>query len=151
MHWQQSGVPCFHAIALNRYYNKGGFSKKDFYYFCHRDKLIEMFEDSDSYNSVFPSDGDLLTLIHKRKPIHCVIPSIMAIDEENERSIISSKRIRSKGESKNTSTNTYRKSAKVTCGTCGREISQRTSHPPSACIKYSKKMLATEPFVTKLY
>jgi len=145
MHWQQSGVPCFHAIKLHKFMKRGNFTKDDFYPWCYSQQLIDMFNEcEEEFSTTFPTK-DLVESIFDRdistnSSIHILYPTIVEIPPEdmNSHSNVSSKRIRSVGEKLNGTV--FHLTKKRKCLICGKEISIYTRHPPSACEKVFNKI-----------
>lgn len=155
-HYQQSGVPCYHAIALMReigHIKKRNvhFNKNHFYDFCYNDRLQEMFTYRHNPNSINTHNSSVGT----NSPFGLVFPTAESVEsvvksygdgykgvlpvvkciEKNDKSITSSSRYASRGESvKGKKVVTLKK--RITCHTCKKIISIRTRHPPSACLKH---------------
>ena len=158
-HYVQSGVPCYHFIALFRFLNKN-INKSYFYEFCHMDNLKAMFEKSiittednqtfDTFTTLMPTMEDLDKLLDNNDNFskYKLLPTVVAIDA-NDKSCISSKRYLSRGETKK-GKGVYNSTSRRKCSICSKIISKKTKHPSSACAKYYKRIFMKELQVTSL-
>jgi len=131
-HYQESGVPCYHAIAFIRYL-KISISKRHFYDFCFDYNLKDMFKDMNIYTTIYPSEDSIQKLISELDEDEYLIPLLAEVDEADI-SLKIGKRFPSAGENPNKSgvfkiTN----KGKKTCLLCGKITSIKTVHPQSAC------------------
>jgi len=151
-HWQQSGVPCFHAIIVNRFMKICKFTVDDFYPWCHNQRLKDMFTSGgDSFNTVFPTEDDLFKIVNDESlgNLHKMIPVLVTIFEDNKNnSLVSSKRYASQGEKSHNGV--YKTTKTRVCPICGVKFSSKSRHPTSACRKNLKDKKMIEPLITPL-
>lgn len=157
--YQQTGIPCIHAIALIRHL-KVPMRKQYFYEFCFVENLEKMFESGkvlrissnlignsvyiNKFATVLPNDEQIEKIImeDETEGKHKLIPSIIALDKFDT-TTSSAKRIRSSGE--HVSSSTQKIGKRRVCSICNKNISKKTKHGPNACIKYYKLMHDGEP------
>lgn len=65
LHYQQSGVPCYHAIALIRF-QELTMTSSFFHDFCFDTILKEMFKDLSIYSPSWPSENNVQMLIDEQ-------------------------------------------------------------------------------------
>lgn len=134
-HWEQSGVPCYHAIKLQRVL-KRNFCKDDFYNFCHSDGLLLMFN---NMFVEFPSYDAIVNCLISTDPFKCqIVPRIISIADNDYKLCSSSKRMASTGEKFN-SRSMFTGKARKLCVTCKTWLHCRTKHPSSACLRNCKR------------
>jgi hypothetical protein len=140
--WSQKGHPCREAWAVIRCLNRH--TTSDFYttrYF-HRSLLAANFQnffgDVPSLIGKLPSDNEICDYSAGHSARR-VLPPIV----QDATTPITSKRIRSVGESGTTSaisSKNLKKKTKRPCLACGRVLSENTKHPTTACIAWHNKM-----------
>jgi hypothetical protein len=139
-HWEQSGVPCLHAVLLfHRVYPSQPMPAKYFYEWCHIDRLKSMFT-TDDYMINIPDVDAVASLVYANADRYKLYPLIISDDTSSK----SSKRIRSTGEGSSSggqSKASLGRKQKRPCDGCGKLISGNTlvngKHKLSACVKYA--------------
>jgi len=97
-HYQQSGVPCFHAIAMLRCLGII-LDNSYFYDFCLNINLALMFEKKHLYTTVFPDENTIYQLMKSDQYINIdnLIPLLQEVSDDNT-GLTTSKRYTSVGE-----------------------------------------------------
>jgi hypothetical protein len=127
-HWEQSGVPCLHAIAYMHSAQMQAY-KSYFYEWCWLSKLRGLMEDVEMLP---PDETEVAARAASDRARYRLLPLINADATSSK----SNKRIASNGDGKEGGGVPYSqvgKMKKVVCRDCGKYISPRTDHLPEAC------------------
>lgn len=138
-HWQQSGVPCYHAIALAKIFPNFNFGKEHFYSFCHLDSHLKLFGDlTNNFKTTIPSQTEI-TNCYEEDPFHNVCYPTFTVIEEGDTSYDSSARFASAGQSTVGMNSINRIQKRINCKHCHKNISIRTIHTSTACNNYKNQ------------
>lgn len=152
-HYQQSGVPCIHAIVLLKHFNLP-IKTEYFYDFCYLSRLQHMFNSACSIDNgkrvnkfalVLPTESKIYELLNTGDDKYHIIPKLSLIKGHV---VKSSKRIRSLGETGSRGVKNI--SGRKTCQSCTKSISTKTKHKISACIKHFRRVYGKLPELNQI-
>lgn len=132
-HWEQSGIPCIHAIMLLKSINTPVHSSH-FYEFCHVDRLRKMFK---GVELTVPYEDDVKDLAESHPEVYKLRPRISA----NVTSSTSCGRIASSGDGSKgggQSVSRAKKKDRVACLYCSRTVSGTTRHDACSCNAFAQ-------------
>jgi hypothetical protein len=139
-YWQQTGIPCQHAVAVFTLWNMPAtelFSTKCFSATHLTSNWRKMYQESPDLVGMIPTEDEVkcFKVREENSAVQLTQPALVAVDNFASSTML---RIRSRGERKRAGTTsvTQVKTPKIICRNCGKIISRKTRHKPSACTKY---------------
>lgn len=145
LHWQQSGVPCVHAMSvLQKYPGKSLPTRKEYFYdWCYADALRKTFQD---IVLKVPHRGDIKSQA-LLSPEYILYPAVSFDPNTNS----SFTRFASQGDSRGgggLSQSARGKKKRRICALCTKNVSVSTTHPACACKNHARRRGVKRAFDT---